>query len=228
MGMFDMTTTAGLKESGNFLTAGIHKAKFAGITLGNLTSQKDGSTYATMTLSLDVEGHGNFTHNFFEPKSAERTQSQFGLNPSPAEHFMVSVRQIVDALDPEVGEKLVNDDITINGKKVSTKNMNFSQLVELVKYITDPFIGTEVEIKLVPQSNGFNAIPGFPARINRAGQLGIATRFIGHGLTLSQSEMNKIEAAKNSRPTNMAIASNPTLDGVADALGLNTTEDLPF
>ena len=228
-----MAQTTGLKESGNFLSAGIHKAKFNGLTLGSITSQKDGSVYQTMTLSLDVEGHGEFTHNFFEPTSKERTQSQFGENPSQVEHFMVSLRQIFDALDSKIGDMIDNDNVVIkdqngNDKKVNTADLDFTKLVKLSKVLTDPYIGTEVEIKLVPQSNGFNSIPGFPAKINRAGALGIATRFIGHNLTLSQSEQRRIDAAQNNRPTNMASNSNATLEGVADALNIDSTSDLPF
>ena len=233
MGMFNMAQTTGLKESGNFLSAGIHKAKFNGLSLGSITSQKDGSVYQTMTLSLDVEGHGEFTHNFFEPTSKERTQSQFGENPSQVETFMVSLRQIFDALDSKIGDMIDNDNVVIkdqngNDKKVNTADLDFTKLVKLSKILTDPYIGTEVEIKLVPQSNGFNSIPGFPAKINRAGALGIATRFIGHNLTLSQSEQRRIDAAQNNRPTNMASNSNATLEGVADALNIDSTADLPF
>ena len=228
-----MAQTTGLKESGNFLSAGIHKAKFNGLSLGSITSQKDGSVYQTMTLSLDVEGHGEFTHNFFEPTSKERTQSQFGENPSQVETFMVSLRQIFDALDSKIGDMIDNDNVVIkdqngNDKKVNTADLDFTKLVKLSKILTDPYIGTEVEIKLVPQSNGFNSIPGFPAKINRAGALGIATRFIGHNLTLSQSEQRRIDAAQNNRPTNMASNSNATLEGVADALNIDSTSDLPF
>jgi hypothetical protein len=233
MGMFNMAQTTGLKESGNFLSAGIHKAKFNGLTLGSITSQKDGSVYQTMTLALDVEGHGEFTHNFFEPTSKERTQSQFGENPSQVEHFMVSLRQIFDALDSKIGDMIDNDNVVIkdqngNDKKVNTADLDFTKLVKLSKVLTDPYIGTEVEIKLVPQSNGFNSIPGFPAKINRAGALGIATRFIGHNLTLSQSEQRRIDTAQNNRPTNMTSNSNATLEGVADALDIDSSADLPF
>lgn len=229
MGMFNLTSTTGLAEGGKFLSAGIHNAKFNGLALSQITSQKDGSVYNTMQLTLDVDGYGDFVHNFFEPTSTERTQSQFGENPSPVEHFMVALRQILDALDPKIGESIDNDNVVVNNKKVNIGDLNFDQLVKLSAILTKPYIGTEIEVKLVPQSNGFNSIPGFPAKINRAGALGIATRFIGHDLTLSQSEQKRIEQAQNNRPTNMAApANNTTLDGVADALGVDTTSDLPF
>lgn len=231
MGMFDLTSTTGIKDSSNFLSAGIHNAKFNGLSLGSITSQKDGSIYNVMTLTLDIEGHGEFTHNFFEPTSDERSQGTYGLQPSQKDHFMVALRQIFDALDSKIGEMIDNKKVVIkaNGKDTEVnleKISSFEQLVKLSKALTDPYIGTEVEVKLIPQNNGFNAIPGFPARINRAGALGIATRFIGHGLTISQYEQKRIDAAANSRPTNMA--NDATLNGVADALGVSDDSDLPF
>lgn len=140
---------------------------------------------------------------------------------------MVSVRQIIDALDPEIGNKIDNDNIVINGKKVSTQGLNFTQLAKLLSILSEPYANTKVEIKLVPQNTGFNDFPGFPARINRAGMLGIASRFIGHDLTISQSEQRKIDAAKNTKPTNMS-QSTATLDGLADTLGVSENDDLPF
>lgn len=217
-----MSATTGVKEGGKMLTAGIHNAKFNGLELGTITSQKDGSTYKVMSLKLDIDGYGEFTHNFFAPKSAERTESQFGLNPSPVEHFMIALRQIFDAVNPKIGEAIDNGTAKIGG--------DFDTIVKLAAKYTASAIGTEVEVKLVPQNTGFNDIPGFPARINKVGALGIATRFIGHNLTLSQSEQRKIEAAQNSRPTNMATQSDSTLDGLSDALGISDDKDsdLPF
>ena len=96
--MFDLSATTGVKESGKVLQPGIYNAKFGSVELSNLNSQKTGQDYKTMKLTLDIEGYGEFTHNFFEPTSAERGASQFGENPSQVEHFLIAVRQIVDAL----------------------------------------------------------------------------------------------------------------------------------
>lgn len=232
MGMFDLSATTGVKESGKVLQPGIYNAKFVSVELSDLNSQKTGQTYKTMKLTLDVEGYGEYTKNFFEPTSTERTANTFGENPSPVEHFMVAVRQIVDALDESIGQKIDNDDVVINNKKVSVKSLSFEQLVKLVSYLTKPFAGTEVEIKLVPQNNGFADVPGFPAKVNRTGALGIATRFIGHNLVMNQAEQKKIDAAKNAQPTNMAQTTTGSVEGLADALGINNSDetgnDLPF
>lgn len=227
MGLFNLSDTTGIKDVSNYLKAGIHKAKFISIEPSTVNG-KDGSVYNTLALKLDIENHGEWSHNFFEPKSAERTQGTYGINPSQVDHFMVSLRQIIDALDPKIGEAIDNDNVVINGKKISTDNLDFDKLVKIVAYLTKDLAGTEVEIKLIPRNDGFNDLPSFPAKINRAGAVGIATRFIGHDLTLSQSEQKKIEAALNARPTNMATDANPMLNDVADALGVEEKGDLPF
>ena len=232
MGMFDLTTTAGVKEAGKALSAGIHNAKFNGVKFNTITSQNNGNTYNTMQLILDIENYGEFTHNFFEPTSGERTESQFGPNPSPAEHFMVAVREILDALDLSLGKAIDTDTVEVKGKHVNIKNLDFKQLVKLIEILTTPYIGTEVEIKLIPGSNGFNQIPGFPARISKTGALGISTRFIGHDLVLNQSEQKKVDAAANARPTNMRQAETGNVEGLAEALGIEEDKDdesdLPF
>lgn len=230
MGMFDLSATTGVKESGKFLQPGIYNAKFVSVELSNLNSQKTGQDYKTMKLTLDIDGYGEFTHNFFEPTSNERSANQWGDNPSQVEHFLISVRQIVDALDPKIGEDMDNDTITVNGKHVKKDGLSFDQLVKLINVLTKPYAGTELEIKLIPQSNGFAAIPGFPARIDRNGKLGIATRFIGHNLVMSQSEQKKIDAAKNAQPTNMAQTTSGSVEGLAESLGIEEDKesDLPF
>lgn len=230
MGIFNLSATTGVKESGKFLQAGIHNAKFVSVELGEVNSQKNGQTYKTMKLTLDIDGYGEFSHNFFEPTSADRSAGTYGENPSQVEHFMVAVRQIVDALDSKIGEMIDNDTITINGKHVKKDGLSFDQLVKVIAALTKPYAGTELEVKLIPQSNGFAAIPGFPAKISRNGDLGISTRFIGHDLVMNQSEQKKIDAAKNAQPTNMAQTSSGSVDGLAEQLGIDTTEDsdLPF
>jgi hypothetical protein len=58
MGMFDLSVTTGVKESGKFLQPGIYNAKFVSVELSSVTSQKDGQVYKTMKLTLDVDGYG--------------------------------------------------------------------------------------------------------------------------------------------------------------------------
>ena len=218
---FNLNATTGAKEAGLVLSAGIHNATFKGISKDSING-KDGNVYDVMTLTLDVEGYGEFKHNFFEPTSSDRTTSQFGENPSQIEHFLIAVRQIVDALDPKIGAGIDDGSITISG--------TFSQVVNKIKTLTTPYVGNSVQIKLLPGKNGFAALPGFPARITKTGVLGIATRFIAkENLVLTDYEKKKIDAARNATPTNMAAnsAANDLLDGMKSQMD-DDLDDLPF
>lgn len=218
---FNLNATTGAKEAGSVLSAGIHNATFKGISKDSING-KDGNVYDVMTLTLDVEGYGEFKHNFFEPTSSDRTTSQFGENPSQIEHFLIAVRQIVDALDPKIGAGIDDGSITISG--------TFSQVVNKIKTLTTPYVGNSVQIKLLPGKNGFAALPGFPARITKTGVLGIATRFIAkENLVLTDYEKKKIDAARNATPTNMAAnsAANDLLDGMKSQMD-DDLDDLPF
>ena len=218
---FNLNATTGAKEAGSVLSAGIHNATFKGISKDSING-KDGNVYDVMTLTLDVDGFGEFKHNFFEPTSSERTTSQFGENPSQIEHFLIAVRQIVDALDPKIGAGIDDGSITISG--------TFSQVVNKIKTLTAPYVGNSVQIKLLPGKNGFAALPGFPARITKTGVLGIATRFIAkENLVLTDYEKKKIDAARNATPTNMAAnsATNDLLDGMKSQMD-DDLDDLPF
>ena len=218
---FNLNATTGAKEAGSVLSAGIHNATFKGISKDSING-KDGNVYDVMTLTLDVEGYGEFKHNFFEPTSSDRTTSQFGENPSQIEHFLIAVRQIVDALDSKIGAGIDDGSITISG--------TFSQVVNKIKTLTAPYVGNSVQIKLLPGKNGFAALPGFPARITKTGVLGIATRFIAkENLVLTDYEKKKIDAARNATPTNMAANSATTdlLDGMKSQMD-DDLDDLPF
>ena len=218
---FNLNATTGAKEAGSVLSAGIHNATFKGIVKDSING-KDGNVWDVMTLTLDVEGFGEFKHNFFEPTSSDRTTSQFGENPSQVEHFLIAIRQIVDALDPKIGAGIDDGTITISG--------TFGQIVNTLKKLTTPYIGNSVQIKLLPGRNGFAAIPGFPARISKTGALGIATRFIAkENLVLTDYEKKKIDAVRNATPTNMATSSDADalLDGMKSQMD-DDLDDLPF
>ena len=218
---FNLNATTGAKEAGSVLRAGIHNAKFAGINKDSING-KDGSVYDVMSVTFDVDGYGEYKWNVFEPTSSDRTTSMYGENPSQIEHFLIIIRQIVDALDPKIGAGIDNGSVTISG--------TFSQVVNTVKKLTTPYIGTGVQIKLLPGKNGFASLPNYPARITKTGTLGIATRFIAkENLTLTDYEKKKIDAVNNATPTNMAgdTAASDLLDGMKSQMD-DDLDDLPF
>lgn len=216
---FSFSTTKGATEGGKFLGAGIHNAKFLGVDYDTQNTQEGEKN--VMVLKLDVVGYGEYTQKFFEPESSERVEMQWGPTPSQVDHFLIAVREILEALDPQLITDLDEGKISLDG--------SFAKLVKSLKKYTDPYVGNEVEIKLLPGSKGYNNIPTFVAGLSKNGNLTIRTRFIGHNLTLTDRELKMIEAAKNATPTNMKEEKS-TADKLRDELDVDSDEDedLPF
>lgn len=229
---FDIKSTKGAAEAGQRITAGIHTCKFMGVSRGTVES-KDGKVFDVVTLTVNINDYGEFKHNFFVPtedSDAQRTEGAFGQNPSKAEHFLIAMREIIAAVDSDADKAIENDEpIMVDDDEVKLSG-SFAQFFKGMKKITDPHIGEEVEIKLIPQSNGFVAVPPFCARITKKGDLGKQTVFIGHNLTLSPREQRDIENAKNATPTNMAskTKSDDMLNELKKDLKEEGDDDLPF
>jgi len=211
---FDFTGAAEAKSGGSALTPGIKNAKFNGVEFGTIEG-KDGSEYNVLTLNLDVENHGKFSQNFFEPESDERNEGQWGTMASQLDHFLIVVREIMEAVDPNAKADL---------KKLTG---SFKKIVAGIKEATDPYIGTEVKIKLMPQKNGYASMPSYVARITKNGDLAIATWIIGKDLTLSEAEMKRINNAKSAAPTDMSKKSAAAAEMLED-MKKEADDDLPF
>ena len=209
---FDFTGAAEAKSGGSALTPGIKNAKFNGVEFKTIEG-KDGTEYNTLSLKLNIEGHGDYVQNFFEPESDERAEGQWGKMASQLDHFQIVVREIMEAVDPNVVEDL---------KKLGG---SFKKIVNSIKEFTDPYIGTDVQVKLLPQKNGYASMPSYVARITRSGALAIATWIIGKELTLSESELKRIKSATTAAPTDMkkATEAQEVVEGMKD-----DDDDLPF
>lgn len=229
MGMYDATSAARaeVKPAASYLRAGIHNVRFTGVEKGT-------SEYSTIDFSFEGidEGEVGALHNerMFEPKSSERVPNRFNsaiTDPSQAEQFMCKLMHIIAALNPAAHKK-------IQDGTAKFAPSDFDTLVKLVKKILDPVVGTEVQIKLLPNGR-FCGFPGFPARISKNGDLFLSTSFIGQDLTLSAYEKAQIDKANAAQPTNMASADNdlesmrrdideyPSSDS-----SVEEEEDLPF
>lgn len=210
MGMFDVAGAANVqvRKSGQYLQAGIHTVKFVGV--------EKNDSYSAIDFSFENE-NGTHTERLFEPQSNVRQANRFNSaveDPSQAEQFMCKLMQIIEVLNPEFHAKMKADP-----KKYSAPS--FDKLIELVKMILEPKIGTETQIKLLPNGR-FVGFPGFPARIDRNGNLYLSTSFIGSDLTLTAYEKNQIDKALTAKPTKMEtfdLGGNNELLGMSDELG---------
>lgn len=217
MSMFNMGGVAAAKVvSNNFLSSGIHDVIFKGI------DKADGFNALELRFEA-VDGSGIHNERIFEPQSAERTQSQFGANPSQAEQFMCKIKQIIDALDPELGQKIEKD-----GNKFAAPD--FDGFIMLLKRYLDKCVGIQTQIKLLPTKGSYVGFPGFVASLNRDGVIYMTTKVIGENLALSAKEVTAIENAKNAKPTDMKTRDNE-LDDLKDDFSIDSKDDfddLPF
>lgn len=219
MAMFNM---GGVKDarvlSNNFLRAGIHNVIFKGI------DKAEG--FSAIELRFEaVDGSGVHNERIFEPRSEERTQSQYGANPSEAEQFMCKIKQVIDALDPELARKIETE-----GDKFAAAN--FDAFIVLLKKYLDKKVGTQTQIKLIPTSGNFVGFPGYIARLNKDGGIYMTTKVIGNDLVLTAKEKTAIDAAANAKPTDMRQR-NDELDDLRQDFAIKDNvagedEEMPF
>lgn len=206
MGMFDIASAANVqvRNTNQYLQAGIHTVKFTGVAKNE--------SYSAIDFSFEND-NGVHTERLFEPQSAERQPNRFNSaveDPSQAEQFMCKLMHIIQALNPEAYTKMMSDAKTYSAP-------NFDALVKLVKQILDSKVGTEVQIKLLPNGR-YVGFPGFPARIDKNGNKYLSTSFIGQDLTLSSYEKNQIDKALSAKPTKMDMPVNNELLDLEDDL----------
>ena len=217
MGKFSMKGVKGTKVmSTNYLKAGIYNVIFKGVDKSE--------NFNALELKFDaVDGSGTHTERIFEPRSEERTESQYGTNPSETEQFMCKIKQIIDAIDPELGKEIED-----NPSKLDVAS--FDMFINLLKKYLNTKVGVETQIKLIPTSGNFVGFPGFIARVNKDGNLYMTTKIIGNNLTLTAKEKNLIDEANNAKPTNMSSKSsdNELEDLKDDFPETPSDDDLPF
>jgi hypothetical protein len=218
--MFNM---GGVKDakvvSNDFLRAGIHNVIFKGI------DKADGINAIELRFE-SVEGKGVHNERIFEPRSSERSQSQYGINPSEAEQFMCKIKQIIDALDPDLSHKIESD-----GDKFAAPD--FDSFITLLKKYLDKKVGTQTYIKLIPTKGNFVGFPGFIARVNKDGNIYMTNKVIGNNLILTAKEKATIDNVENAKPTDMGQHKDELNDlreeyKEVENNNYEDSEDLPF
>lgn len=229
---FDFTSSiANIKDTtSSHITPGIHDATFDSIIKDTITTQ-DGRDLNVMSLTVVLDGGTSYKQNIFEPTSTERKDGMYGPNPSQYDHFIVTVRQILQAVNPSYADDIASGKLKLAG--------SFAQLVKALSDYTAQYKGAAIQVKLLPGKGGFANMPSYPARITKNGELGIATRFIGQNLTLTAAEEKKIKAAEVAKPTAMpSIGGGVDLSDLSAGLGAeigaaadapsSSIDDMPF
>lgn len=219
--MFNMGGVATAKVvSNNFLKAGIHHVIFKGV------DKAEGFNALELRFEA-VDGSGVHNERLFEPRSNERKESQYGVNPAESEQFMCKVKQVIDAIDPDLSKKIEQD-----GSKFAAPD--FNGFCMLLKKYLDKKAGTETYIKLVPTTGNFVGFPGFVARLSKDGAIYMNNKVIGDNLVLTPKEATMIENAATAKPTDMRkAASNDELSDLEDDFEVSAndeddSDELPF
>ena len=221
--MFTSNITKDVKtSSGITITPGIHKAIFKGIIEEKVSSQLKQQDYNTFTAIFAVDGTIEYKYRLFEPTSNERVETQYGENPSQVEQFMLACRHFLDVMKPEASK-------AIDEGKYELKGANIGEITKEMGKLTKDFIGKEVELKFLPNKQGFANLSTFIGRISKEGNLYISNPFMGYNLTLSSYDIKAIENAKNARPTSMVKDKTNLLNDMQTDFGSDSgIDDLPF
>jgi hypothetical protein len=218
--MFNMggVKDAKVSNTGNFLGAGIHTVTFRGI------NKAEG--FNALELHFEaVDGSGVHNERIFEPRSSERKESMYGTNPSEAEQFLCKIKQVIEALDPELAQA-----IDKNGEKFAAAD--FDGFVALLKKYLDKSVGKQTQIKLVPTTGNYVGFPGFIASLSKDGNIYMKTKVIGDNLVLNARELKQIDEASKAKPTKMASAMDDELSDLKEDLDSTSSkdddDDLPF
>lgn len=215
---FDFTEALNVKTpSGKKLNAGIAKAKFVSIKK-EVQALQNGDEANVLAVTFDIEDYGEYTVKVFETEDKERKDTSWGTkNPSPVDDFNIFIVQLLNALKPQFKEDIAAGKLKLGG--------SIAQIGKALNAYLADAVGTEIEIKLLPNQKGYANIPTrFIARIDKDGRLAIGNLIFGKNLTLTASEQKKIDAAKTAAPTPMKSATQKS--SLAAAL-LADEEDMP-
>lgn len=175
----------------------INEVEFKGVELKTGTT-KDGSEWKAMQFKFGGK-NGIFEPMVFCPKpdGDKRLTGETGGKawemPSQMEQLMFTIAHVCGVLAPTNLEKL---------RKVSLNlPEEFEKLVDLVKKALSSAVGKTTNIKLIGDSRGYTSIPNF-IKINRdTKEAYIYNNWLGESLAFNASELKKMEAAKNTKPT---------------------------
>ncbi len=208
---FNFSETAGISQSSvrkTLVGNKIHEVTFDGCEIRDIQGVQDPSkVYHVLDIKFSNE-EGSFTHTIWEPRESdmEDTQGSYGPTPSNVKSMMLTLKHLIDAVNPELGKQ-------IDKKEKSLNSPNWDALRQLVVKATDPGKGTKTKIKLFTRKNGEADFPGFVASYNRNGQLYMRTNFIGNNIVFTSKELDTIKKQEAAKP-----------DKITDGISSETTQ----
>lgn len=232
---FSFNETAGASQS-TFRTPlaanEIHEVQFDGVEPAEFKSKDDpDKSYKVLRLNFSNE-KGSFTHTIWAPtaqdgvRTSRETMDKNGnpitiTDPSRWETSRLLIKHLIDAVNPEYGAKIDNQEVHFGGK-------NWEELCKNVGLVCNPKTPQSkvtTHIKLISNKDGEAIFPGFFVGIRREdGKSYIRNNFIGKGLSFNSYEADRIKNMKTSKPTTMPDI--PTIEESDDLGDLNTEFDV--
>lgn len=198
---FNLGVTAGLSNSSKPTLEGnkIHEVRFDGCEKASFNA-KDGSGKVYDTLQIKFSNsEGIYSHTIFEPREEDmqETEGMFGKQPAAFMHTLLLIKQLIDAVNPELG-KAIDE-----GKKQLNPN-SWDLFKDLVIKATDTGKGIITKIKLIKTNNGSVTLPKYIAAYNKAGNMYCRTTCIGNNIFFSAKELENMNKVANAAPTTVS------------------------
>lgn len=196
---FDFSMTAGATQGRTQLPGNeIYTVKFDGCEIRDIQGVQDPTkTFKVLDIKFSND-QGYFTDTVFEPqeKDTEDLQGMYGPTPSTLKSMGLKFKHLIDATNPELGEK-------IDSGKQKLNAPSWDALRQLMVKATEPGKGKEMQIKLMVTSKGKVTFPSYFAGYTKSGQLYLKTRFIGKSLTWLPNELTRIQKMTSAKPSSV-------------------------
>lgn len=195
---FDFGMTAGASQNGarqNLEGNLIHEVTFDGCEARDIQGVQDPSkTFKVLDIKFSNK-QGTFTDTVWEPKDTdyEDRQGPYGPQPSNVKAMMLKFKHLIDAVNPELAEKVDKGESKLTAS-------SWDGLRKLMVKATENCVGKATKIKLIKNNKGEAIFPYF-ANYDKTGKLYMSTNFIGDNIFWKTKELEKINAAKEAKPT---------------------------
>lgn len=227
-------------SSSNRLGNGIHEVWLQSVEKLN-GNRKEGGTWSALRLTFENE-NGSEPWQLFIPSTEDDTKRRKSTTKagkeieqaSNVEAFMLTIRHILDAINPEVSKKILDSKEPVEFKSEDDLISKFQ------KWCAAPIKNkTKVSIKILPNDNknlNYSGFPRYIASVNKEGDAYISNNVIGDKLFFSAYELDLIKKQKEALNHGMGKNDGSAVAGVVEDdntpnSSMNAPEeadDLPF
>lgn len=192
---FDLTNTS-VSASNILRPWGIYDVVLKDVVLKEGTA-KSGKAWKAIQFKFAGD-KGTFDPMFFCPmengdqRPSGETNGRKWEMPSGFEQLANTISHVVGILSPAKFAKLQGTSLDLPA--------DFDKFVGLVKAALEPAFGKATQIKVIGDNKGYAKVPNFVS-ISKEGKAYVSNNWVGPNLAFSNYEMQKMNEAKNAKPT---------------------------